>query len=81
MDITPVHLSDFQKDFHHILVLLELRISQIRDFFFMIVHKLEVSNLCDIKVKLEQQPIIVCLKNVAEIIAYLGRLWLKSVLI
>ena len=80
MDVTPIHLSDVQKDIQHVFVLLKLWLFEIRDLFLLIADRFEGSSFRDIKVMLDQQPIIICFKNVAEIVSYLGGLWLDSVL-
>ena len=81
LDITPVHLSDFQKDLQHVSILLKIWIIEIRDFITMVVEKFKNTNFVAMKAKIEQQPIIICFRNLAKIVGYLGGLWLDSVMI
>ena len=81
MDITPVRLSDFHRDVQHIFVLLKFTLLEIRDIIEKIINRIEFSSLQVMQDKLEQQPIVICFKNLAKIIGYIGSLWLECVLI
>ena len=78
LEMPEVRLSHFRRDFSHVLILLKLWFFKIRECINVIFEKLKISNLREIKAKLEEQPIIVCFTTLAKFVAYVGGLWLKS---
>ena len=78
MEISEVYLSDFHRDASDVLVLLKLWFSKIREFLEMLAEKIKISSLREMKAKLEEQPVVVCFKNLAKFVAYVGGLWLES---